>query len=439
MKKNYRFLTAVLLAGLFIFQLPQQAEGQSFKDRFSKSRNGNKVKPSSLANARMTAVPSLHQNSDIYDHNGTGWTLSSRGRYTYDAQGRPASTTVYDLANVPMYKDSAAYDVNGEEAFNGGYQWQNNAWQMNWGYRVMRTFNPAGKTTEAIHEEFTNGNWLNYYKIVYSYDAAGNPTEETYYEYVANNWELAEKMILGYTNPSNPPTSLTLQEYNNGVWENFERYINITWHDFAKFLPLTYEGQEWSGSAWVNMYKGNITYDAFGGSVNTEQEWDNGAWVNAYRFSEIYDNKFNFTGYLDEMWQNNAWVTDYESAHVLTYNPADQITERIYRYWDFNTSSLTDNRKEVYSNFRVLGTAKNLATLHVKVYPNPATDLVQVQVAGTEAVAAVLTDLTGRVVLSQQMLPAGNGQLNLGNLAKGTYLLKLETRNGMSLQKIVKQ
>lgn len=74
----------------------------------------------------------------------------------------------------------------------------------------------------------------------------------------------------------------------------------------------------------------------------------------------------------------------------------------------------------------------------VQVYPNPATDQIQVRLQGLEAFSLQVVDVQGRVLLSETerfreknlMLPA---------LAKGLYFLQLETSQGRYQQKILIQ
>src|SRR5688572_6274562 len=115
-------------------------------------------------------------------------------------------------------------------------------------------------------------------------------------------------------------------------------------------------------------------------------------------FVNSMDAKMNQTGRKSEIWQNNAWVRDYEEVEQLTYNPADQITERINIAWDPSSNLLKPYQKEVYHTFRVMGTDKDKALAEVKIFPNPAAEFITVQLTTNEPTQANLTDLTGREV-----------------------------------------
>jgi hypothetical protein len=80
----------------------------------------------------------------------------------------------------------------------------------------------------------------------------------------------------------------------------------------------------------------------------------------------------------------------------------------------------------------------NLAATEISMYPNPTDDVLNIQIGGsTEGVRALVSDLTGRVVLTQVL--NSNGQLNLGGLRSGTYLVTVGEGNAKVTRRIVKK
>lgn len=65
----------------------------------------------------------------------------------------------------------------------------------------------------------------------------------------------------------------------------------------------------------------------------------------------------------------------------------------------------------------------------VRIFPNPATDVLNVSAAGINAAIATVTDVTGRQLLQQEM-SNGNVQVNTSKLPKGVYYLTLNDGNG---------
>lgn len=84
------------------------------------------------------------------------------------------------------------------------------------------------------------------------------------------------------------------------------------------------------------------------------------------------------------------------------------------------------------------------AVLDVKVYPNPTTELVHIQINSStlEHVVVTITDLQGREVYSGNYAALSNViGVNTASYATGTYMLTLKTLNNevLGTYKIIKQ
>lgn len=83
----------------------------------------------------------------------------------------------------------------------------------------------------------------------------------------------------------------------------------------------------------------------------------------------------------------------------------------------------------------VLAVGDNIADL-VSVFPNPAQDVLNVNIpSNIEVSSSALYDVLGKNTGVQLV----NGQMNTSNLARGVYILNVETSAGTLTQKIVKQ
>lgn len=81
--------------------------------------------------------------------------------------------------------------------------------------------------------------------------------------------------------------------------------------------------------------------------------------------------------------------------------------------------------------------AKKLNTLQAKVFPNPATDLVEIQTQLPAKTIEVI-DVAGRTVLFQSCVGRSN-TLNVSRFAQGTYQVKVSTAVGQETASFVKQ
>jgi hypothetical protein len=464
-------LRAALAAGLLLLGASTESAAQNFL-KLKKTKT-NQQPAKTTAHARRASVKSLPQNSDnYYDTQQSGnLVLVSKSKYVYNAAGRLTSMVERHIStNQNLNWDSTAYDAQGNEAFQGTHYWNptSNVWELSHGSRYTSTYNPAGKLTEQISEYYSNNAWQNAGKSVFVYDAAGNVTEETYYDWTNNAWEGLEKLTYTYTNgklteelyhelagaawvPLNKgtylyaagastPNEAVLQKKNlAGNWVNDERVINIVWHNFADWQTLSRTGQVWQNNAWVNESKSTSVYPANGGYTETTEIWMNNAWVNENRYTETYDNQMNYTGYQTEEWANNAWEITYQDQQLHTYNATNDITETTFKTWDSQTNTLMATSRKVYSNFlRISGTPKELPQLNARLYPNPVSGILHIQLEEQLAGTVTLTDLTGRKVRSE-ILPAGSSRIDVSTLPAGIYLLNVQNTKGTYTSKIVKQ
>jgi hypothetical protein len=100
------------------------------------------------------------------------------------------------------------------------------------------------------------------------------------------------------------------------------------------------------------------------------------------------------------------------------------------------------NTQEVYEGtWNWIGIEENTLS-EMKVYPNPAVDVVNVTISSKENANAnvTITNLMGQVVYNQNhSLVAGNNsiQLDVANYNAGVYVVNVKTNTGVSSQKVI--
>ncbi len=134
-----------------------------------------------------------------------------------------------------------------------------------------------------------------------------------------------------------------------------------------------------------------------------------------------------------DMRGNNAPTQTYWSVEYL---PASE-TIRFGTYgrgiWDFKIEELTNT------------TSANIATVSFKVFPNPAADLLSVEINETtdSDLSIRIFDLTGKTISMEDFSVAINTQfskeINLTNIPSGSYVVEVINGNRRSTQKIVKR
>jgi hypothetical protein len=74
----------------------------------------------------------------------------------------------------------------------------------------------------------------------------------------------------------------------------------------------------------------------------------------------------------------------------------------------------------------------------ILIYPNPATDVITIQMSNTEASTIEIIDVTGKVVLIRNN-QAQRATIDINNLPNGIYLVRVSSGSNMEVQKIIKQ
>lgn len=345
--------------------------------------------------------------------NGSSWTLDGRAYYTLAADGKPLeilglSWDVSSSSLINSYRITIAYHTDGQESLRKSEFWDesSSSWQLSG--QSANTFTPTNKIQE-----------------------------NTQLYYLNNVPEFGSRKLYTYDG-SDRVSVLTRQEWNSGAWENqtitdylyngaavdfsqaFERdwiAAQMTWGtpDLKRTQTVTPTQREvltelLFGATWNPLVKSITIYDA-NGQILTDQ-------------FDTYDAS------------TSAWVT--ENKLEFTYNNDQSFKQFRYSFMDFDTDELylailTDYDYGVYA----VSTQTPTLQAKVNVWPNPASDNVQVKLEGNEEAKLTLTDMQGKVI-SQVNTHAQSANLSLIGNAAGAYLLKIEQGGAYKLVPVVK-
>ena len=90
-------------------------------------------------------------------------------------------------------------------------------------------------------------------------------------------------------------------------------------------------------------------------------------------------------------------------------------------------------------NVIALSTSEQLST-KFNLYPNPANSVVNITNAENMVVEQVtIYDIAGKQLSTQNFNNEAEIQLNVENLASGTYMLHLQTKQGTAVKKLLKK
>ena len=72
------------------------------------------------------------------------------------------------------------------------------------------------------------------------------------------------------------------------------------------------------------------------------------------------------------------------------------------------------------------------------VYPNPASNVINVSSSNSKVTAVSMADINGRIVKQISYDNVSNVEINISDLASGVYLMNIKSANGETTKKIMK-
>src|SRR5690606_26410225 len=147
---------------------------------------------------------------------------------------------------------------------------------------------------------------------------------------------------------------------------------------------------------------------------------------------------------------------DYNNRKIYSYIPTLNLfradiekqymgfSKIMFRVHDFKLGTVVkyDNIKltALPSVPNYILSANEIVSAKFNMYPNPATNLVNITNSENMLVEQVTVyDSTGKQLTTQSFNNQTEIQLNIENLANGTYMLHIQTNAGLAVKKLVKK
>ena len=73
----------------------------------------------------------------------------------------------------------------------------------------------------------------------------------------------------------------------------------------------------------------------------------------------------------------------------------------------------------------------------IRIYPNPVSEIINVEYSGTETVIINVIDLTGHIIISTT-IQSGNTYFDISDLSSGFYIVRISNEDETYLRKIIK-
>ncbi len=153
-------------------------------------------------------------------------------------------------------------------------------------------------------------------------------------------------------------------------------------------------------------------------------------------FETPYFNKVVVGDFLNLSTSTNL-IEDFKPTTIILYSDASisNGSQMVHKFDNIKITGL----KVVPPTIIALSTNEQLAQ-KFNLYPNPATNVVNITNSENMSVKQVeIYDLAGKLINTQNFNNEVEIQLNVENLTSGTYLLHLQTNEGVAMKKIIKK
>ena len=275
------------------------------------------------------------------------------------------------------------------------------------------------------------------------YDTAGGNYWASGFSY--SNW--TDSVTSGYTNQYSAKTAIGYGGSANYAvaWcsnpVTFENTINLKLNGTAIGRLVSGFYTTNSTYAYNSMRDGDFAAKKFGGVSGNDPDWFL-LTVKGYSGGVLTVDSVNF------------YLADYRFTHndsdyiVKTWDwvnllPLGHVDSLQFHLSSSDTGTYGMNTPSYFcmDNFTTNETSVSVSTVQpfiAKVYPNPATDLLYVDVADNSVQEIILTDITGKTINSY---PVTEKQvaINTASLPSGVYILELTGNGKMANVKFVKK
>ncbi len=126
------------------------------------------------------------------------------------------------------------------------------------------------------------------------------------------------------------------------------------------------------------------------------------------------------------------YINRWETTQIkLVYNMPDAD-----RYFDFS-NSIQDIQLDVTLQDAPLSVNENKEVANIEMYPNPSSNLISFSNINEKSNVSIV-DMNGKLILNSTINSASN-TINVSDLTSGVYFVRIETKKGIVVKKLVKK
>ncbi len=258
--------------------------------------------------------------------------------------------------------------------------------------------------------------WVNDVYAYINYAETGHRDTSIRYRWdkIIDEWKYEQKTVVSYTETGQILDYISmLFDYQTSMWMNDMKLTNLYYDNNVE--RIRYNGDSISNE-WIPYHREfqSFIYENVSDTIQYDlwdtisQEWDF-----SHRSINVFDWRLNQTNSIFESWNSldNSW----------------QILQKTNYFWSpFNPLALAE-----------------INPLHkqIKIYPNPANSLFNIEVLSTDIPSDLLIeifDINGKSVLKYNQVSSSK-QFSIKHLEKGLYLVKIHSKGSCVSKKIIVQ
>lgn len=197
-------------------------------------------------------------------------------------------------------------------------------------------------------------------------------------------------------------------------------YYDITYNQIRFVLRTTTQTYEYMlpfSSSWLGTYQ----HYAMVYSSSQARLWayHNGQLVGTMtNVSGTVESIGNYAGIGKHWWANGA-------GHSTRLNASfDEV--RVYK------CALDSN--QIHEDYSMAIEQSLIGDNRISVYPNPATDILTVEFDVNKSGTLIISDMTGKMLLSRELSNTPVAKINVEDLSNGVYLVGFVSKNGENVQ-----
>lgn len=436
-------LVNFILLSFFIFQ-PTFIQAQK-NDRFEINYKSHKLKFNSLINKQdiiakekkrtnenMMLLDSVYvtenngnetKNKRVYYSHNSG-KISKSTSHQFDEDGdyeHVVETKLYNsdelvekiTLEVPTYVENPIFywDSTIMTIYKEELEYENAILTV----RIKNHISSISNSRTAEYFDYNEQNQIEYYQLknwagsfvtIFYYDDKGNKTYEV---------ELDNYKVRKYTYDQINDTLITYKKES----QNY----------FTEPLLDTVE-------TWINIVKYSEVFDTNGRLTYLSQKTVIDKWGSNNDYEAIFE--YNSDGQLT--FASYSMLVENKKTEILritnTYNVDNLIStseREFFNHWD-NTWAVEEYKVYYYST-HLVGVAET-ESLNLSFYPNPTHDFVHFSNSSLNNQSYTVSNLNGQIVSHGKLL---NNAINISNLKKGLYFIKIADKQTLYFAKVLKQ